>query len=674
MRKKAWFFAGLAAVMAALAFLELRQPYYFTRDDNFAGNLPVILQGCRVLLGGHLLDWSPYQFLGAPVAATGGYTLTYPPTFLSYLFARYALGNELLTIEVFCILHLTAGYCAAWALLRRIRVDPAPASAGSLAFVLSGYSLIAGRSWFTMTAACFWTPLLFLSAVSLCEKRAGWKWIFGTGCILGFFYHAGHPQMWLYAVLFFLFYIAVLALSGKIPFFNAANVIPAFLFGAAVIMPLLIPQISIINDVIRVPRSGGTGLPGLAALFLPWPLAHAPHPESGWGTAFDRVHMTPLFYSGTVFAVVWLAGLVSLPAAFMKKKRILAKEFAADNIWSMCALIAFLMLAGKPGALWILQSKLPLLNRFTMSFKFIHFFNFFSILAGGTAMMRWLHSRPFKIPGILAFLSIGVYALIFYHTGTAAASFYTYADRPVSRLPSQITKIMNTSLKGRVLSLCSTRSPRAGYVYSFRHNFPSYFNVCSFGGYDPFIGNTPYFSTAAGFLAVSPLEAARAYGVQWVVVQESTHADDVMPPLTKTLKDAFLSKGAPRLASHGLIFVELDDFRPLVYETSHPRRGLPFSIRHDGLEIDVRRLMTTGGSVVINTLWSPGAKVVKGRGRLYCRPDRWGRVLVDVPPRTRAITFSYCPPWKKGFIAGALCLAGAVCSVLMVRKLFHHFS
>src|SRR5215467_1291193 len=59
-----WPLAGLVFMCGALIFLEARQPYYFTQDDNLAQFLPGMLQGCRSLAAGVFPSWNPYQFLG----------------------------------------------------------------------------------------------------------------------------------------------------------------------------------------------------------------------------------------------------------------------------------------------------------------------------------------------------------------------------------------------------------------------------------------------------------------------------------------------------------------------------------------------------------------------------------------------------------------------------------
>ena len=122
---RAWIAMGLAMVAAALAILEWIEPFYFVQDDNFANVLPGVLQGCRSMFRGGFPDFDPYQYMGMPNAGKGIFALFYPPTIASYAIARWVLGNENWTIDVFAAMHLLAGYVASFAAARMAGLRPA---------------------------------------------------------------------------------------------------------------------------------------------------------------------------------------------------------------------------------------------------------------------------------------------------------------------------------------------------------------------------------------------------------------------------------------------------------------------------------------------------------------------------------------------------------------------
>ena len=156
-----------------LAFLELRQPFYFTQSDNVWVCLPMILTGCRSIWLGEFPEYNPYLFLGSPLGSLGIYSLTYPPTLLSYAVARHVLHQEYATLEVFAFLHIFAGYFATRWLGRKLGLSGLTCNLIALSCVLSGSALIMGRSWFNFLPLIVWLPLLFLGLIRLTEPAAG---------------------------------------------------------------------------------------------------------------------------------------------------------------------------------------------------------------------------------------------------------------------------------------------------------------------------------------------------------------------------------------------------------------------------------------------------------------------------------------------------------------------
>ena len=142
-----WIALGLTVIAAALVILECIEPCYFVQDDNYANVLPGVLQGCRAMFRSEFPDFDPCQFIGMPNAGKGLNALFYPPTIVSYAIARYVLGNEYWTLDVFAAMHLLAGYVTSFFAARGAELRPAAAFALAISFVLSGYILMVGRGW-----------------------------------------------------------------------------------------------------------------------------------------------------------------------------------------------------------------------------------------------------------------------------------------------------------------------------------------------------------------------------------------------------------------------------------------------------------------------------------------------------------------------------------------------
>ena len=96
-----WWMLGLFTILLGICILETSQPLYFTQDDSLANGVVGMVVGCRSLANGQFPAWNPAQYLGSPMASMSYWSLTYPPTYLSYAFARHVLGNEWWTMEVY---------------------------------------------------------------------------------------------------------------------------------------------------------------------------------------------------------------------------------------------------------------------------------------------------------------------------------------------------------------------------------------------------------------------------------------------------------------------------------------------------------------------------------------------------------------------------------------------
>jgi len=675
-RSWCWVAFGLAALVLSIIVLERKQPYYFVQDDNFAQFLPVIVQGCRsFFLDGIFPQWNPYQFMGAPTTCLGIYALTYPPTYISYFLAQHLFRNEFLTLDIFCIMHMAAGYFATYWLLKENGLRTVLAVAGSLCFILSGYTLIAGRSWYYMVPVVVWAPLLFMSLTALKKRDPGLGWVIGTGLTIGIFFHAGNSQMWVYAMMFFVFAAVLLLWTGGLSLRRFLWIIPAMLLGLGIALPLLVPQVWSTEGALRF--STGAGIrKGLLAMLLPFPLAHAEHPNL-WGNTFDRQHIGQFYYSGTLFYAVFLlsAGFAAFKLLFKwdKQRR---KDFAADNIWLICAFFAFIFALGKWGGLWWVFSKLPFFNKFSYPFKFLHYVNLFMVLGAGLVIERWLRfCRKRNSWGIAAATAVCI--LIFYHVNLADASFYSYAGKPYPIMPEKIFSQLHCPR--RVIGLNVRRSHEPEYTFSLKHDFATVFGLLAFDGYDPLLYDAPdYLAIREEFMA-NPLETAQRYGIKWIItdrrIQDPRHsfAPDIRSMERfdpRSLKAAqFLYKNClPGENFSNFLLLEIQDSDALAFVELKPYQALPISFNGSGADIDVSALYPTGGRVVINVLWRPGIRLISHNQALKSGPDLYRRVVTQVPAGVSLVGLRYLPPWRLGLIAGISFLIGSLITAVLIKK------
>ena len=678
-----WLMTGLAILLGCLCLLESMQPCYFAQGDNFCTYFPVQIQACRSLEAGIFPTWNPCQSLGVPTTSTGVCALTYPGTFLSYVISRHLLGDEYLMMEVFAMLHLVLGYLSTFCVARSFGMRPTLALSSSLAFTLSGFFLIVGRSWYYMLPVALWFPLLMLSAAKLRHGPASWKWVVGTGIVIGMFYHAGNVQMWTYGILFFLLAVVAWGSTGAIPFRRSLQILPALLLGIGLAAPVLLVQWKVMSTL---DRPGGGGEPlylqNLWSMLVPYPLSHH-HPPWPPGTSY--VHLTDqIYYSGTVLVAAGFLTVVTillLTIAFCWN-RSLVKQVMANNVWLICMIIGIWASLGNHAFLWTWMSKLPGFTRFTAPLKFLPFINFFCLIGGGLVCERFI-ARSNHAGRWERLLLILVTGLMVYHTSLSRLSFYTFSDRPYPGLPKELTSLIapgTNAFPQRVLSVSPMRSTGLRYVDSLNLNFPTIYDILSITGYN-LIECSPHFQLVTDRMASNPAATLRAYGVRWVLAHRlafqpvfsenpANRDSETLTGSDIALWEQLKPELQMKLALDNVTVFELPRTAPLAFATGSPDQALPVLFYTRGATVRVPQ-STHIGQVTINVLWWPDM-VGKADGKIIpCQADDWGRVILEVPAGADIVEVCYAPSWKAGIIVGFVFIGLAILLMFSASKWEH---
>ncbi len=661
------YLGGAAILIGALVFLEIRDPYYFTQDDNYSMG-PVAIAAGRSFYEGTFPTWNPYQFLGQPTSPQSIYGLTYPVTYAAFGLARL-LGGDHLYIEVFVLLHILGGYAAmVWA-GRSAGVRPVLAAAAALSFVLSGTVLMIVRSYATMSGLVVWGPLLIVLAERLRRRGPSLSWALGTAFVVGIFCHSGNGQMWAYAVVFFGFALVLYFLTGALPHGSVPWIVAAALFSISLALLLVVPQMWFMEGIFR---SGGFGLgilPYVRAMLLPAPLVKAAHPD-GFG---NPMHMAPFYYAGTVLTLCVLIAVPVLAGAVASCRGIRAA--IRDNVWLVCAGIAlWLAFAG-----WAFDAlhRWPIFDKFNGPWKLLVFFHLFAAVAGARILDRIFATR-WKPAAATAAILI---ALVLYNVTQTRSAFWDYGDDPYPRLPQAVSAPLTQgplSTRGRLLPVAPGRGRDPGYTQSLMLDFPTYYGVLSVDGYDPFVGGTKDYKWVWRQFHQRPLEAARAYGVRWMLEHRTarhrprlTRERDVNPA---EIIDGRRLAAADGIAPHATQRVTLPDLKlfelagsdPLAFSTS-PRRALPMEVDQTGVRVHLGA-PARATRVVVNFLHMRGLEATVDGREAAITADEWKRMVIAVPAGARQLRVHYAPPWGRAArAAAAVALAGALVAAFAAR-------
>jgi hypothetical protein len=632
--RRIWLFAGLLLLIAALIFLEFRQPYYFTEDDDMSQFLPGILLALR---GSAAVfpSWNPYQFLGSPNSSIGTYALTYPPTWFSYWFAKSLLHNENATIDVFVILHLLVAYAVIYWLIRREDVRPALATLGALCCTLSGWALIVGRSWYYMTPVFVWMPLLIICLRTACRQRLSWKWIVGCGLTIGVYAHAGNVQMWAYSILLLGFAAVLMLWTRVLPSRALTALTLSFLLGLIIAAPLLVPQWLATRHVSRIMWDGNV-LHGLPSLFVPVSIIETPHPFPG--DAMYRPYIGEMYYSGTFFC------LIVPPLLFFLIFLRWGRRVVAQNLWFLCAMLSLLLALGNAGMAWVLLQHVPGFNKFNLAFKFFQLFQIFIVLAGALVWERLLRRWRFGFRAEFATAAV-VVALLAHHCFLALPAFYTYGFKPYpSPDPTIAERLQPRDHRDypRLFVYGAKASTDPGFFQSRQHQWAQLSGFFTLGGYDPLVSEDPAYKKIDDKIVSQSADTFRQYGVRYLII-----FDRPWPKWLKVPANLVYTSGKTTMW-------ELPPAKPMLWADADPNRALPVTFDARGADLDTSEL-PQGGWVTLNMLRRPEIFADAGNQPLTVVADSWNRIHIQVPPHTSRVRVRFTPAWKLGFaVSGVL--------------------
>jgi len=511
-RSWTWIVLGLATVAAAVAILEWIEPFYFVQDDSFANVLPQIVRGCRSIALGEFPDFNPCQLMGVPGAADGSFF--YPPTLIAYSIARWGLGNEYYTLDVFAALHLLAGFLASFAAARTAGLRPALAFVLGISFTLSGYVLLVGRGWHFVVAMVVWMPLLFCAMEHWLNGRVGWRWLLTTGLAIGGFYYIGFPQFWFYGMLLLGFTAAVAVFCGRVAARQLIWPLAAGLLGLALLLPTLMVQLELTRGMAEKEANGGQGIEqGLLATLAPFPLTHA---EGFMGLPANREQAleTQWYYAGTFLMA---CAFLSLGAMLAYRCR---RAWWGQHPWTATAIVSLWLGLGREGMLWTAIGNLPVIRAVNHHpHRLMPFFVFFSLIVGGIFLERLLRRGASRKAEYLIAAATAV--LMLYHVSLSRNSLWCYGDRPYPALPQEIAERVLPSqnpLAGRVSWYGPFRAGLPGFAWVLPLSLPSAYGAYGFSGYDPIFEFRPETRAVQDKFDASTMEASRAYGISWVLV------------------------------------------------------------------------------------------------------------------------------------------------------------
>jgi hypothetical protein len=197
--------------------------------------------------------------------------------------------------------------------------------------------------------------------------------------------------------------------------------------------------------------------------------------------------------------------------------------------------------------------------------------------------------------------------------------------------------------------------------------------VLSLDGYDPLVETKPEVLSALQRLYTAPVEAARAYGIHWIVVDRviekplpNVLAHEQMV-LHRPIAPILFQASRQSLQLPEVAILELPGSSPLAFCQSEPNRALPIELGGAGPTVDVSS-RTEGGVVIVNFIAWPDMAASADGVTIAADADPWGRIRTVVPAGTKQLAVRYRPPWGRGILYGAVIAVAAMVTAAGVQQ------
>lgn len=644
------FFIGLFVFVLGILFLEIfNQPYFFTQDDGFQEFLPTMIYGCKSFFEhGILAEINPFQFCCVPLAAVGTSALLYPITYISYLIAKYIFLTEYAMMDVFVITHLFIAYTASYFAARSCGVKKYLSVIFALSYVFSGYSLIVGRSWPTVSPTIAYSPFIILSLNSVIKNKQNFFWAIWTGEILGLLFLAGHIQMWIYTMMFFVFLFFVAFLSRKITFKQLLGIIYPILICFMIIMPQLYVEFDLFEGLQR----------GIQVHY--WPelkncLLSMFLPTHFFNDSFSNGHLLEIktiAFSGGIFSLIYVFILLNL---FFQKGKIILK-FLKNNPYFILGFIAFWFSLSDTWGVFPIVHKLLFLTGFKWAHKLIIFMNLFLNLSVVIILSKLTisKSRKFKVV-----FSSGMLILLFFHLFFSNSAFCKYSIKPYPKVNYNNEQVISDIKHHRFFSFSSYLSDSSTSIIALKMNFPTIYNIYSYGGYQDCLSNYIKYNIIGKISQET--KYIKEYGVKYLVFQKLyNNKNDCDIDYGKLIIENDIEKNFNGLFkkiynNDGVIVYDIGYCKPLAF-VKGTKHNLPIEFNACGAVIDVSEIKEKENLVVANMMYYPNYRIFTEKGFEVAKTnDEYNRLVIFSPKLNNKLIIKYKSPWYKGSLI-SLCL------------------
>ena len=427
----------------------------------------------KMLFEGQFPFIDNFQHFGAPIFEIGTYSTTDLLMLMSYLISKYLFGNIYITLDLYALISIGMGAFFLGLSFKKLKVDWLVGMTGIISYSLSGYFLIASRSWFYVLGIACYLPVLIYFFLRNISGINDTKSFIGLGILRACFFYAGNAQFFLYGILIeFLSYLYFLLkkFSLRILF----SYLCSLMLTTGFVLPLLIPQWILLKNLDRPYEQLISYHSAPFEIFISSIL---PFPYYLWDKCAVNYNchlLSNLYHIGFIWMLVLFVGLIQ----YLRKNTVAFVPLLIGGTF------LFILSGGHASIIYPLKHYVPLMNKMHYAFK-IYPFAQLLILIYGVLVLSRLREIAF-IKRIISFLIIVCMILTIsvalYGTDTA---FYSYKEKPYPKLSPEITKFI--SKDDLVSGFGPGRHYGDYYANSLVHNYSCLYDIRATNKYDPLL-------------------------------------------------------------------------------------------------------------------------------------------------------------------------------------------
>ena len=244
----------LLICLVFFAFLELRYPYFFLNDDNADSYLCSYRHTVRSVLSGEFPFYNFHQFCGKRFFEVGQTGSLNPLVYIAAFCSQIIFGHFDATIDIIALVLIAIGSVGAYVFLREIGCTRIPAIIGAIGWNLNSYNICIGNSWIIVIMTTSLLPWMYYGSFKFHQRRSVSGLLLAIIPRIALFY-CGHPQFFIYSVLFDFVYLAAYVLlsnSGAgTRLRSLLNLIVEYIVSYVIVtiasLPLLLPMLDFMS-------------------------------------------------------------------------------------------------------------------------------------------------------------------------------------------------------------------------------------------------------------------------------------------------------------------------------------------------------------------------------------------------------------------------------------------